>query len=360
VDWVYFEIPPCGLTQDIVFTVTDLTNNAVDEVAFFERGTNNTAGSELVASETNGVFTLPLGTVMTGHQYLIRITPATENSEYSIYMPFLGSCVLGDDVICNGLQKTYSIDRRPAGSSINWTKSSNIFYVAGQGTNSFTVRGSFMSGPGWVQPIISMAGVSDTLPKKNIWVGTPGNLSFDYYPSTFGCTAGEVGVGYLESADSYTFNVSGGIITQSNSASFTGSQSFINVDPNDLGTSMTITATASNTCGTTFPASVTVPVSCNSGPGGPCCITPQIVINPNPSPGDIDISITNIEELEELQTETEIVYQVEVTDLLGNSKKKGALNKNGLSINLKHLDPGVYLVNISRKDFYETYRIVIE
>jgi hypothetical protein len=256
-----------------------------------------------------------------------------------------------------------SIENLPSGVAVNWSVSPTSLFAVDSGTgSSFTTRATngFNSGSGIITATITGACGSVSI-TKDVWIGKPTAPIFDYYPSTFGCTAGEVGVGYLESADSYTFNVSGGIITQSNSASFTGSQSFINVDPNDLGTSMTITATASNTCGTTFPASVTVPVSCNPGnPGGPCCITPQIVINPNPSPGDIDISITNIEELEAYQEASELVFQVEVTDLLGNSKRKGALNKNGLSMNLKHLDPGIYLVNISRKDFYKTYRIVIE
>jgi len=196
-----------------------------------------------------------------------------------------------------------------------------------------------------------------------VWVGKPNAPVFDYYPSTFGCTAGEVGVEFMESVDSYTFNVSGGTITQSNSSSHTWQYPVVFVGPNDYGSSVTIYAYASNNCGSTLQISETIDVECNTGGGGGggiCCVTPLIVINPNPSPGDIDISISNIEELEAYQEASELVYQVEVTDLLGNSNKKGALNKNGLSMNLMHLDPGVYLVNISNKDYYETYRIVIE
>ena len=359
VDWVVFTAPACGITKPVTFTVTNRTSNAVDEVAFFERNTDGSEDSELTATENNGTFTLSSGNLVPGDEYLIRITKATDNSRYDISFPFDNNCISGPDLVCSS-NTLFSIPSRPSGSTISWTKSSNLTYVSGQGTNSYRVKSNAFSGSGWVQAAITHNGNTRSIPKKTVWAGKPQGVTFDYYPSTFGCTAGEVAVNTSGGADSYTWTVTNGTITQFGGSSGTGNWPVIFVDPNDNASSVTINVKANNACGSTFQVSKSIGISCETGPWGPCCATPLFVFNPNPTKDEVNISISNLEELESEYSESRLTYQVAITDLSGNILKRGALNKNGLSMNLKSFRPGVYLVRLTNKEFEGTYRIIIE
>ena len=85
-------------------------------------------------------------------------------------MPYIS----GTSIVCNS-NSTFALHNPPAGSTINWSHSSNLQYISGQGTAAYEVRASntTANGAGWVRVILSGACQPDTLPQFGFWVGTP-------------------------------------------------------------------------------------------------------------------------------------------------------------------------------------------
>ncbi|MEA3451851.1 MAG: hypothetical protein U9Q83_08100, partial [Bacteroidota bacterium] len=47
----------------------------------------------------------------------------------------------GTNSVCKS-NSTFTLHNRPSGSTVTWTKSGNLTYVSGQGTDFYTVRGN--------------------------------------------------------------------------------------------------------------------------------------------------------------------------------------------------------------------------
>ncbi|MEA3504685.1 MAG: trypsin-like peptidase domain-containing protein [Bacteroidota bacterium] len=77
--------------------------------------------------------------------------------------------VSGTGTICSS-NRTFTLHNLPSGSTVTWTRSNNLTYVSGQGTNNYTVKASnsSTSGQGWVQANINVATF-----RKTFWVGKP-------------------------------------------------------------------------------------------------------------------------------------------------------------------------------------------
>ncbi|MCD6596990.1 MAG: T9SS type A sorting domain-containing protein, partial [Bacteroidales bacterium] len=82
--------------------------------------------------------------------------------------------ITGSDYGCTS-NTTYHLLNRPPGTTVSWTRSSNLQYVSGQGTDSYTVRAysNNTRESGWVRA--SIFGSCDIpILQKNVWVGRPG------------------------------------------------------------------------------------------------------------------------------------------------------------------------------------------
>ncbi len=79
----------------------------------------------------------------------------------------------GSSIVCSTIS-TYTIENL-VGSTVSWSKSSNLTYVSGQNTTSYTVKAnsSTTSGWGWVEAAINTGCGTATLPRKEFWVGAP-------------------------------------------------------------------------------------------------------------------------------------------------------------------------------------------
>ena len=75
---------------------------------------------------------------------------------------------------------TFTLSNVPAGSTVSWTRSSNLAYVSGQGTTAYTVRASSSttSGTGWVRATVSGPCGNVVLPSHDVWVGVPNTHRF--------------------------------------------------------------------------------------------------------------------------------------------------------------------------------------
>jgi len=81
--------------------------------------------------------------------------------------------ITGPSIVCTS-NSTFTLHDRPSGTTVNWTKSSNLSYVSGQSTDNYTVKATpSAAGPGWVQATIS-GDCGDVTIRYNIdWVGKP-------------------------------------------------------------------------------------------------------------------------------------------------------------------------------------------
>jgi len=80
--------------------------------------------------------------------------------------------ISGESIVCSSPNETFILHERPSGSTVSWTRSSNLSYVSGQGTDKYTVKAySSASGTAWVQAAIS-GDCSNVTIRYNIdWVG---------------------------------------------------------------------------------------------------------------------------------------------------------------------------------------------
>ena len=96
----------------------------------------------------------------------------------------------GFPIVCNS-NSTFTLQNRPAGTTVSWSKSSNLTYVSGQGSDNYTVKAasSTTSGVGWVEATIE--GCGSFVPREEVWVG-PYNTSIIYMSGTYGVCQGEL------------------------------------------------------------------------------------------------------------------------------------------------------------------------
>ena len=83
--------------------------------------------------------------------------------------------LVGSDLVCNS-ENTYSINDLSLGTSVTWNSSSNIVFPSGNTGSSVSARAysSTSSGTGWIEATINTNGCGEvTLPRKDVWVGTP-------------------------------------------------------------------------------------------------------------------------------------------------------------------------------------------
>jgi hypothetical protein len=276
----------------------------------------------------------------------------------------LSESMNGPKLVCNNAQGTYTFSNVPTGVSITWSKSSNLTIMSGQGTNSLTVKGMTFGNygsQGWVKATLSSSCGTLPLEEYDVWVGPPG-----------GPITNPSGVpAIVASLSSYvTINVTDvpGTFGSYNLNWWTNDPTSLGLAPGGnvcvvecLKTGYNyVYVTGTNSCGEGIYRQIPIDVTSGGGGGGICCPHPQIVINPNPSSEQINITFSNKEELEEYYGDSDMIYHIVITDMTGHSKYRGTLNKNGLKVNLKHAKEGIYLVKVYNKDGESTSRLIIE
>ena len=372
VDWLVFTAPTCGLTKPVSFILTNVTNNAIDEVAFFERNANGNEGAELTATENNGTYTLTSTSLIPGEEYLIRITKATDNSEYKVEFPFVNSCVNGPSIVC-ATNTSFSIAQRPSGSSISWAKSGNLVSVSGQGTNTYTVKAtSSAAGAGWVKATINYSGQSYVLPVANIWSGKPAGLNPDDVSGPACVVVPSTVQYFVEPWPTYYSDV--GASDMNISWAFGGTPSGVNFtkDPNRLRVDMTTTSStalnqsytfsiaATNQCGAGSASFVTFQTKSSSQGCGGGKGTFSFLVSPNPTSDQVNVIFEDTEDMVSYFEEVKQPLKVEIINPIAELKYRGVINKNGLTIDLSKMEPGLYLVRVTGKDYEQTARLIIE
>lgn len=194
--------------------------------------------------------------------------------------------ITGPTLVCSSTNSTFTLNNHPAGTIVNWTKSTNLVEVSGQGTDNYVVRASSSSGIGWVQATITPTSGgcgSVTLPQFPVWVGK--------FESTYVIGQAPVCPGSLYT---YTAQVPGGH-SSAYSYSWTypsgwynngQNQNFILLQtPQYNMTYGTVRVSITNACGTSGYSGITVYP--RSGCGG------YFSFYPNPASDNITINMDN-------------------------------------------------------------------
>jgi hypothetical protein len=271
----------------------------------------------------------------------------------------LNLTISGASSVCGNT--SFSIPTLPSTATINWGHSNNLQIVSGQGTRNITVNqyGSF-NGSGWFSVSLDGDCGEVNLDEHAVWVGGP--LAPTTNPSGVPAIATNTGANVTINITEVFGDVGGlySINWSTNDASALGlscNDNMCVVECLKAGYNY-VYLSASNSCGQSLARQIPFDVT-GGGGGGVCCPWPQIVIGPNPTTDWVDITFTNQDELEAYYGSGKMNYKVLITNMAGAEKYHGVINKNGLKINLKHANEGIYLVKVYGKDFEHTSRLRI-
>lgn len=249
--------------------------------------------------------------------------------------------VIGDNIICSGESKTYTLS---SGSVNSWQVSSSLQIVSS--TNSaitVTPSSSSIRERGFVRAIIGNSQIIE----KTMWVGKPDAYTIDtngiknymggsyYFPVQNG-VRGEISV--FSDSPRPNFNFTG----PSNYGWWQINRNTVEVDLSFSG-SYTLNAQITNECGTHY-FFVFVNI------GG----IPPDNFNVSPNPSSTYFTINNNNNDNDSET-----FQFELYDLNMNRKVKDSFKKNK-KVFVSSLKKGIYILRIISKDGIEHHRIIKE
>ena len=247
----------------------------------------------------------------------------------------------GPSLICTS-GSSFSLENVPAGLSITWSKSSNLTYVSGQGTNSYKVKASSSStsGSGWVQATINTGcGSPVTLPQKTVWVGKPSGVTTN--PSGVPAVQASLGSWVV-----IRVNSTPGASTSSlnwwtnNSFALDLNPGYGNcsVECQQVGYNF-VYVTSSNVCGTS--PSRQIPINVKSGGGGGQ-LGPLLMYSPNPVSNELVVSLSSDDVKAQGVIEKGGNYEVILYDSWQKPVYQGVLDKGTLRIDMSNLPKGIY------------------
>ncbi|HPR74461.1 MAG TPA: S8 family serine peptidase [Bacteroidales bacterium] len=253
--------------------------------------------------------------------------------------------ISGPSVVCSS-ESTFTINNYPSGSTVSWSKSSNLNYVSGQNTNSYVVQSGSI-GNAWVQATIITSCDTIELPAYSLWSGVPvieSTETLAIYPNGWNnvCVFQQKVVGMnitgessvvWEKLSSTPYNISW--YQNGNNLSFY----FYDINQNAV-----FRVSASNSCGSTSYSYGFMAMQCG---GDPC--DPEYLISPNPASGMITIVPDIPPPCDEYLMLSNQITQVKVYDSNGSIKKSFRYGKgtNRVEINTSDLRTGTYFLEIS-------------
>ena len=270
--------------------------------------------------------------------------------------------ISGPYAVCSS-NTTYTVNNLLSGYTVSWSKSSNITYVSGQGTNSYIVKYNGNGNvTGWIQATINSTCGSVILPQYTVWLGNPvgkdpynNNITliggYNGYPSplpciydySFGKTYG-VSLSYtpVPGASSYTWTgITNGLYPGTYGAAFIPTSpggyyhggGYINCSP-------------TNNCGY-----IVIGVGY-----GPCSGFMTILLSPNPASSDVQVTLVDqsqnsnngtILENNSVVQDYSTSFQVKVLTKMGIEVYSTTRKGNPFTIPLNNLLDGTYIIIVN-------------
>jgi hypothetical protein len=289
VDWLQFQYPITGSLSNYKLIVTQIDASATGEIKLYLRGSQGAVGARIngITSTTTGntiTYTIPCGLLTAGSLYLIEIprgssTDVAPDYDVELWGNQADMGLSGPNVICNS-PAAFTLTNAPANSIPLWSHSSNLIYVSGQGTNTYTVTSS-TSGAGFVKA--SVNGSCGTAERQlDFWGGKPDFASPISGPSEIavGYSANYQVVSALGSTSSDIWSVEPNWEMYSSGPIAYGSAAFIVANSTGY---KTITVTTTNICGSGSTAKTVIGVQ--------DCPTATMSVSPNPGKGQVVVNI---------------------------------------------------------------------
>lgn len=248
----------------------------------------------------------------------------------------LNVSITGPSMVCYS-NSTFTLNNLPSGYSVTWGNSSNIQYISGQGSTSYTVRAlnSVAGGKGDVWANVYNSYGSFTVGPKVVWVGNPDfNIVSDaiLYPLA-------PGIAVIDHYESNPYSIQGvNNVNWSHTGpltNFVGSLYKATFRAGSTAGQGFIYANAYNTCGSTEKQFFFQVVQ-----------SLKMAISPNPSSNHINVAITDIDAQENNVNNPE--YNVAIVNLYGNVVYKKAHRGANFNINVSNFSNGLHSISIER------------
>jgi hypothetical protein len=288
--------------------------------------------------------------------------------------PISGVSISGSTTVCN-TNTTFTLSNVPAGSTVSWTRSSNLAYVSGQGTGTYRVKAtsSTTSGPGWVQAVVS--GPCGDLPplRRSVSVGPParpyirsGSSTQTGGSASYTLSLGEVTTSlqlFFEDPPGTASATGWEVVKTGSPQNFDLSQSgnTVLVTPLQVGTGQ-FTVRSYNACGESTLARVYLTIERLGGgiidpPGWP------IELSPNPARGEVLVTLGGEELRSASANGTQLAAgdaPVVVTSATGQPVFRGTLRNGALRLNVSGWQRGVYQVVVVHQGQRHAASLVVE
>lgn len=255
--------------------------------------------------------------------------------------------ISGPFLVCTS-NSTFTLHNRPSGTTVSWTPSSNLSYVSGQGTNSYTVKAASSStfGWGWVEATID-GDRGDVIFREDFWVGK--------FESTV--VTGQAAV-CPDELYTYTAQVPGGHSSSYNyDWTYPGNwiwqaemENWIRLKTPKYNPQYgTVQVEITNVCGTAGPSGITVyPGYCGGGGG-------YYSMSPNPADDYVEISIDESKLVENKIDD----YEVRIYNGMNIMVSQIRTRKPTLRINTRQFVNGIYTVHFIIGDKLQVEQLVI-
>lgn len=242
---------------------------------------------------------------------------------------------------------SFTLSNFPAGSTVNWTQSSNLTTISGQGTTSYTVRASSPTifGQGWVEAIITTPCGPLAPIRNNLWVGQPqratdilrgsGSIAIG---SSLEFTVVEPNNG-AAGAVSYDWEIIGGYFTYGQA---TGQNADVTVTDQQLILYVAIR----NVCGPSTQIVRSWSTENGGCPPGEICMA-RVFPNPATETLTVQFNTENSKHIKLVNSKSEVVFE---STELGNIK----------SIPLNNLSEGTYYLIIQEGKTTTKERVIIK
>lgn len=286
-----------------------------------------------------------------GTSYTVKIVPYNSygpGESASTSRTTLSPTLSGTTPLCASTNYTFSINDCPPNNGITWTKSSNINYVSGQGTQSFVVNTS-SSGSGWIKATFtpSSGSCSQIILQYNVWLGPPS-------VTISGPTEGYIGNSYTfyeypvgnSTASSFDWSLTppydGNNIYNYGywaNAAFYGYPGYFQIG-----------CTPTNSCGTGSMATTYIDIYESLG----------LSIYPNPASSEVTVSIIQNMNIQNNVELAELNFVVSIYDMFGAIHSKKEYSGTTFSIPVNNLKDGNYIIRFDNGKNILTKNLIVK